>query len=336
MTRCFTALLILGLLSFLPLGCSGSIQSNWNADSGSDDAFDGNGGSDDGSLDGGQDADAGGDPDADAGGDPGADAGGDPDADAGGDPDADGGQDGNDGGGDQNPSGPIIANHSVVAAFSSIPESLFATVRANTRIFYGHTSHGSQIVTGLGMLADENATRYQMPTFHEISSDLQSEGYIGWVQPTRDFLDDNSNYHYAMWSWCGGMGWNTDEGIDIYLNAMNELEQDYPNVKFIYMTGHTDGSGQNGLLRTNNARIRAYCQQHNKILFDFEDIESWDPGGTYYPDTTDACGWCVTWCGTHSCPSCDGACAHSECFNCYLKGKAFWWLLARTNGWNGQ
>jgi hypothetical protein len=27
-------------------------------------------------------------------------------------------------------------------------------------------------------------------------------------------------------------------------------------------------------------------------------------------------------------------CAHSHCFNCYLKGKAFWWLLARMAGWS--
>ena len=62
------------------------------------------------------------------------------------------------------------------------------------------------------------------------------------------------------------------------------------------------------------------------------DIESYDPDGNYYPDASDDCGWCSTWCAGHSCPAC-GSCAHSHCFNCYLKGKAFWWMMARLAGW---
>jgi hypothetical protein len=63
------------------------------------------------------------------------------------------------------------------------------------------------------------------------------------------------------------------------------------------------------------------------VLFDFADIESYDPEGTYYPDETDACAWCSSWCSSHTCVSC-GECAHSHCFNCYRKGQAFWSLMA--------
>jgi hypothetical protein len=68
------------------------------------------------------------------------------------------------------------------------------------------------------------------------------------------------------------------------------------------------------------------------VLFDFADIESWDPEGKYYPNDSDACHWCLDWCADHDCPTC-GYCAHSRCFNCYQKGKAFWWLLATLHGW---
>jgi len=30
---------------------------------------------------------------------------------------------------------------------------------------------------------------------------------------------------------------NTPSGIAAYLNAMNQLEQEYPAVRFVYMTG---------------------------------------------------------------------------------------------------
>jgi hypothetical protein len=114
---------------------------------------------------------------------------------------------------------------------------------------------------------------------------------------------------------------------------MEQLEVDYPDVTFIYMTGHLDGSGVAGNLYARNNQIRAYAVANNKVLFDFADIESYDPDGNYYPDASDDCGWCSTWCASHSCPAC-GSCAHSHCFNCYLKGKAFWWMMARISGWD--
>ena len=82
-------------------------------------------------------------------------------------------------------------------------------------------------------------------------------------------------------------------------------------------------------------RFATTAWANGKLLFDFADIESWDPDGTYYPDETDACNWCSDWCAIHTCPGCAG-CAHSHCFNCYLKGKAFWWLMARMIGWQAE
>ncbi len=225
----------------------------------------------------------------------------------------------------------VIADHTKVILFDQIPESVINQIQTNYNIFYGHTSHGSQIMTGLYMLESEN-TLYQLPTFYEVGDDLGHNGDITWVPPTESWLDANPDYNVAMWSWCGGASDNTEEGINIYLAAMNQLEHDYPAVKFIYMTGHLDGGGVDGNLYINNNQIRDYCDLNNKILFDFADIESYDPDGTYYPDETDACGWCADWCASHDCPAC-GSCAHSHCFNCYQKGKAFWWMMATMTGW---
>jgi hypothetical protein len=233
----------------------------------------------------------------------------------------------------------VTADHTSVPKLSSVPSSVIQQVRSQYKIFYGHTSHGSQIVTGMGMLRDvDTLYRYNEGSgtlvLSETSPDLGAAGDTTWVTVTRNQLNQSSNpYNVVMWSWCGGVSSNTEEGINIYLNAMSKLEQDYPSVIFIYMTGHLDGSGPTGNLYVRNNQIRAYCTQHNKAFFDFADIESYDPDGNYYPDGSDACEWCSTWCASHACQDCSGGCAHSHCFNCHQKGRAFWWLLAGLTGW---
>jgi hypothetical protein len=170
----------------------------------------------------------------------------------------------------------------------------------------------------------------------EYSDDLGADGDTTWAPITRNRLDQpGSTINVVMWSWCGGVSTTSADGINTYLNTMNQLEHDYPNVKFIYMTGHLDGSGVLGNLYARNNQIREYCTTNGKLLFDFADIESYDPDGNYYPDASDACEWASDWCASHNCPDC-GGCAHSHCFNCYLKGKAFWWMMARLAGWNGR
>ncbi|MBM4320248.1 MAG: hypothetical protein FJ125_09860, partial [Deltaproteobacteria bacterium] len=51
------------------------------------------------------------------------------------------------------PADGIIADHAAVLAFAQgIPAQAIEAARSKLRIFYGHTSHGSQLVHGLGML----------------------------------------------------------------------------------------------------------------------------------------------------------------------------------------
>ena len=234
----------------------------------------------------------------------------------------------------------ILADHTTTAEFDNIPGEYITAAKANFDIFYTHTSHGSQLVSGMALLQNE----FSLYTYNsgegslaitEHSDDLGTDGDTSWVRATRERLDDPENtINMVIWSWCGGVSYNTEEGINIYLSKVNQLEVEYPNVTFIYMTGHLNGTGVDGNLYARNNQIRSYCQANGKILYDFADIESYDPAGNYYPDASDACEWCADWCATHDCNDC--GCAHSHCFNCYQKGKAFWWLLARLAGWNGN
>nr|HPI33480.1 dockerin type I domain-containing protein [candidate division Zixibacteria bacterium] len=195
--------------------------------------------------------------------------------------------------------------------------------------------------TGMQMIRSED-TLYRFNegagtlAITELWTDLGGTGDLAWAEATRSHLNEPGNAtNVVVWSWCGGVSTNTPEGIDLYLSEMSALESEYPGVTFVYMTGHLDGTGPTGNLYLRNDQIRSYCTLHDKALFDFADIESYDPEGAYYPEGSDDCAWCAAWCTVNPCPPCDG-CAHSHCYNCYRKGKAFWWLLARLAGWQDE
>lgn len=230
-------------------------------------------------------------------------------------------------------SGRITADHRAAREFSAIPINVLHDICDRYSVFYGHTSHGSQLKQGMSMLYLGDPQKYPVLGYDHLPKDLGSLGDTSWAQMTREYLDGHPLCDIVIWSWCSGVSDNTQEGIAAYLGAMAALERDYPGVVFVYMTGHLDGTGPQGNLHVRNEQIRAFCRDNHKVLYDFADIESYDPAGTAYPYDDDSCQWCLSWCAEHDCP-CQLSCPHSHCFSCLQKGKAFWWLLARIAGWS--
>ena len=265
----------------------------------------------------------------------------------------------------------LIIDHTT-ADIWQIPETAIAQAKATLHIAYGHTSHGSQLISGMGVssgaeldafMTDNGATP---GTYLWNASgtggalDLRDSPFSGaldlgnpdryaWEQATRTYLAQHPECNVIIWSWCGQAATTIDD-IDIYLNLMEGLIADYPAVNFVFMTGHLDGTGEAGLLNLANEHIRQHCVTYDRILYDFADIESYDPDGLvhYMPLlANDNCdydsdgngsrdrNWALDWQASHIegvdwWPS--GA-AHSQHLNGNLKGYAAWWLWAALAGW---
>lgn len=243
------------------------------------------------------------------------------------------------------------------ADVDGITDAMTEAARANLHIAYWHTSHGSQIPSGLEHMDDfyGDTGRYDFGGLDGPFFDDRYETDLGnstWDTITRDFLDDNTEINVVMWSWCGQVSGSTEASIADYLSRMATLESDYPGVTFVYMTGHSDGSGSSGNLHLRNQQIRDYCAANNKWLFDFYDIECYDPSGTYYGNryVTDGCNydynnsgsttetadpaeptdgdhnWASDWQDAHPGEWWSSGAAHSKPLNANQKAKAAWQL----------
>jgi hypothetical protein len=241
----------------------------------------------------------------------------------------------------------IIADHTR-ADLAGPPEGMLPWVeeaKETFRIYYGHTSHGSQIMSGLDAMRDavfDYNDGEGTLSIVEVGGDLGNPDFTAWADTTRAQLQKATNdRNVVMWSWCGQVSGASEEVIERdYLGNMDALEKEFPEVRFIYMTGHLDGTGPDENLHLRNEQIRAFCRENGKVLFDFADIESFDPDGAGYLEkmANDNCdyrdggttrNWAGEWCEANpgKCSSC--SCAHSQSLNCDRKARAFWRLLAR-------
>ncbi|MBN2579599.1 MAG: PEP-CTERM sorting domain-containing protein [Pirellulales bacterium] len=274
---------------------------------------------------------------------------------------------------------PIIIDHTRTE-ITKLAEAEIVNAKSQLHIAYGHTSHGSQLTTGMtGLVSFANGGGKGMDFPADIFAwnnggtggalDLHdyamggdvgyypqwvdnTHGYLGTVNPTTGRGNTNPDVNVIVWSWCGQLaGYTAQQTIDWYLDPMTSLESEYWGIKFVYMTCHLNGTGAGGNLNLRNEQIRQYCQDNNKILYDFADIESYDPDGLvnymelYANDNCDynsgsgSRNWATDWQNAHT-QNVDWyncTCAHSKPLNGNQKAYAAWalWTDLAIPIWNG-
>lgn len=255
----------------------------------------------------------------------------------------------------------IIIDHLSVK-LGTIPSEWIAAAKQNLHIAYAHSSHGSQLTEGMSGLVSFKGDTYSWNNggtngaldLHDyaMTGDLGSPDRTSWASRTRSYLASKPAVNVVIWAWCGQVSDASASDINTYLDLMSDLETDFPDVRFIYMTGHLDGTGLTGNLHLRNEQIRNYCRENKKILYDFADIETYNPDGVYFGNKkpNDNCAydtngdgtldgnWAIEWQNAHSqgvdwfnCTA-----AHTQPVNANQKAYASWWLWARIAGWDGK
>jgi len=277
-------------------------------------------------------------------------------------------------------------NQAHLEDLKSIPLEWIDSAKAKLQIIYWRTSHGGQVLGGINVMdafmgGNGNYAREAEKTdgalyLQSIFGDLSAREDT-WPQTTRDFLDDpaNQEINVVMWSWCQILGHDGDKDPG-YCSKMDSLIAEYgPGgtkitsgdrsvpVQFVHMTGHVNGQGEEGRTNQINTYIRNHCITNNRILYDFADIESWDPDDNYFLDdyVDDGCNylvngertgnWAEEWIvgkvkmdgeddAAHNEPNggdwyqCSAE--HSHPVNSNMKAYAAWYMFARLAGWEGD
>lgn len=248
----------------------------------------------------------------------------------------------------------ILVDHNSTD-YQSIPMPVIDDVQANIRFHYAHYSHGSQLLCGLQQIEDnnseysvaigggyngENTIPPYLPTetgalcIYNGNCGYTIENTMYWKpipsnHCTENTLNSNPTLNVSGWQWCEELNGFSAEETQQYLDAMNAYEQQYPNVTFVYMTSNAMAGGAAGYNRHMRCdQIREYCATNHKVLFDFEDLDSWYNGEhyTYQYNGEDV---------PYMHPAYGGNdCGHANDLNSLNKGTAVWYMMALIRGWD--
>ena len=251
---------------------------------------------------------------------------------------------------------PLIVDHKCTD-IDIIPLKYIEYAKEKIKVYYAHTSHGEQPVVGLELIEkmdnkfSVDIDRIILPN-SENKLVILDHPYIGpdkfWsdiegINRVEKILYQNPEINLCMWAWCGQLNNYSPQKVKKYLETILKFENKYPNITFVYMTGHAQYGGEKGYNRfVNNNIIRKWVfddSTHNRVLFDFADLDCWfknETDGDWEKSTY------LYWNGkknievpiehTHFKGN---EKSHTTYESCRQKGKATWWMFASLAGWKG-
>jgi hypothetical protein len=194
----------------------------------------------------------------------------------------------------------------------------------------------TQLPTALNNLMTLNGTTSLKTIF---PSNMICEYYV----PAVDYWASDRGYFWSMstnlfrrpyndislWIWDSELNTASHLFVMQYLNSIMQLNffGKLFNIEITFVLSTSPADTPNANRQERNQEIRDFCIKHNLWLFDFEDIESWYNGQQYLENgiiTRDP----------HYAD--DGFGGYTNAENCRNKAIAYWWLMARLAGWNGQ
>ncbi len=251
----------------------------------------------------------------------------------------------------------IIADHTVIDAFDSIPPDALAGASA-LKVLFMHQSTGNNIdFLGMkclaGLQGDPSVYPNECITYSQKPYDpydIRNWEWKEWDEPMADAIakadqwvavvnSQHENYQVLGMKFCYVDGWNQD--FANYRDRMLELETKYPEKIFIWSTSalwQEPGSAceDNGFnscqnIAEFNRQVRDYATANQKPLYDLADIESHDPDGNLCL-VAGYEGLCDQYYNDYG----GGGGGHPDIDGSIRLAKGFWWLIARISGWNGN
>ncbi len=218
---------------------------------------------------------------------------------------------------------------------------------------------------------DGNYNQFLANNVSDLSNGVDGTGTPAFVTATEAYLDNDANkdINVVMWSWCS----IHNHDISRYLTGMQTLIDEYKAggsknravpVTFIFMTGHAaaaefegeDGNNDGaGLPHDQQKLIVDYCNAHGYYCLDYYSIDTHDMNDVYHAkadddgnDASTGVNFYTTWQSSHTLgtdwfeakDAPGGTVRTAEHNNQHItanrKAYAFWYILARIAGWNGN
>lgn len=251
------------------------------------------------------------------------------------------------------PSGPTVVDHRALG--QKVPQPYIQKAKQTIGMYYGHTSHGEQPIVGLEMIESQNSSysvnidnKYFLSQNSSVS--ILDVPYVPpehfWAsargrKSLESLLRANAGINLVMWAWCGQMGHYSPTQVREYLDVMAGFEDQFPDVVFVYVTGHAQYGGLKGYTRfKNNNLIRSWVLDHpdrQRVLYDFADLDTWwlDPETQKWEQSTYIF---ISGGRTLSIPIEHQRFrgeeqSHTTYESCLQKGRATWWMFSVLSGW---